>query len=464
MAIREKAFSTILEVFRRHGAVGIDTPVFELRETLMGKYGEDSKLIYDLADQGGELLSLRYDLTVPFARFLAMSSNTQIKRYHIAKVYRRDNPAMNKGRFREFYQCDFDVAGTYGAMIPDADVIKVLTEILDELRIGRYVVKLNHRKILDAMMAVCGVPAEKFRTICSAIDKLDKETWEDVKEEMVSQKGLDPAVADRIGDFVRADSQYVAIRAQPNEVLTLLRAHAELSQHPQAQAAFQDLETLFRYLTAMRCLDRIHFDLSLARGLDYYTGVIYEAVLTETDRVGSIAAGGRYDGLVGRFSGSDVPAVGVSIGIERILTILEEQERARAQGKIRATATDILVASIGSKMLESRMEICAELWAAGIKAEFLYKENPKIQPQIQYALESGIPFMLIIGGDEIAQGIVKVKNLRAQTEVVIQRAEMVSRLIADINEEKQVLSQLALNPVVVENVEVKSNEEESKSN
>eukprot|EP00455_Lapot_gusevi_P038634 TRINITY_DN4331_c0_g1_i4.p1 TRINITY_DN4331_c0_g1~~TRINITY_DN4331_c0_g1_i4.p1 ORF type:complete len:148 (-),score=78.16 TRINITY_DN4331_c0_g1_i4:67-480(-) len=135
-----------------------------------------------------------------------------------------------------------------------------------------------------------------------------------------------------------------------------------------------------------------------------------------------------------------------------------------AQGKIRATATDILVASIGSKMLESRMEICAELWAAGIKAEFLYKENPKIQPQIQYALESGIPFMLIIGGDEIAQGIVKVKNLRAQTEVVIQRAEMVSRLIADINEEKQVLSQLALNPVVVENVEVKSNEEESKSN
>lgn len=145
MAIRERAFSIIKSVFKKHGAVEIDTPVFELKETLMGKYGEDSKLIYDLEDQGGELLSLRYDLTVPFARYVALNNYQLIKRFHIAKVYRRDNPQMNKGRFREFYQCDFDIAGVYGLMIPDAEVLKVLVEILTQLQIGEFVVKINHR-------------------------------------------------------------------------------------------------------------------------------------------------------------------------------------------------------------------------------------------------------------------------------------------------------------------------------
>lgn len=440
MAIREKAFAAILDVFRRHGAVGIDTPVFELRETLMGKYGEDSKLIYDLADQGGELLSLRYDLTVPFARYLAMAPDTQLKRYHIAKVYRRDNPAMNRGRFREFYQCDYDVSGSYGSMIPDSDVIKVLTEVLTDLRIGKFVVKLNHRKLLDAMMAICGVPKEKFRPICSAIDKLDKETWETVQDEMVSQKGLDISIAQRIGNYVRADCELVQLKAHPLQVLEKLQADALLAAHPQAQAAFTELGLLFRYLTALGALPFIHFDLSLARGLDYYTGVIYEAVLCETDRVGSIAAGGRYDGLVGRFSGSDVPAVGVSIGIERILTILEEQERARAGGKIRATATEVLVASVGSNLLETRMQICSELWAAGIKAEFVYAENPKLPKQLSYADETQIPFAVIFGSDELDKGLVKVKNLALKAEVEVSRSDMCRYI-------KQALLEAASSPV-----------------
>lgn len=202
MRIREQAFTAIRRVFKRHGAVEIDTPVFELKEILTGKYGEDSKLIYDLADQGGELLCLRYDLTVPFARYLAMNTVGNIKRYHIAKVYRRDNPQPTRGRFREFYQCDFDVAGNYTSMVPDAEVLTVVSEILSSLPIGKFVVKLNHRCILDAVFELSGVPAEKFRTICSAVDKLDKATWEEVKEEMVVEKGLDEKVADRIGTFV----------------------------------------------------------------------------------------------------------------------------------------------------------------------------------------------------------------------------------------------------------------------
>lgn len=178
MVIRDKIFQQIISVFKRHGAQTIDTPVFELKEILTGKYGEDSKLIYDLADQGGELCSLRYDLTVPFARWLAMNANIpSIKRYHIAKVYRRDQPAMTKGRMREFYQCDFDIAGNFDQMVPDAEILRITTEILDSLNLGEYTIKINHRKILDGLFEVCGVEKEKIRTISSAVDKLDKVSY-----------------------------------------------------------------------------------------------------------------------------------------------------------------------------------------------------------------------------------------------------------------------------------------------
>ena len=216
MAIRERAFNIIKSVFKKHGAVEIDTPVFELKETLMGKYGEESKLIYDLEDQGGELLSLRYDLTVPFARYVALHNFPSIKRFHIAKVYRRDNPQMNKGRFREFYQCDFDIAGTYGLMIPDAEVLKVLIEILTNLNIGNFTVKLNHRKFLDAMVDLSGCEKRKFKAICSSVDKLDKEPWEKVREELINMKGLTTEMTDKLEKFVK-------LVGKPRELLQKLK-------------------------------------------------------------------------------------------------------------------------------------------------------------------------------------------------------------------------------------------------
>ena len=162
-------------VFKRHGATTLDTPVFELKEILSGKYGEDSKLIYDLQDQGGELCSLRYDLTVPLARWLAMNPSVQsFKRYQIAKVYRRDQPAMTKGRMREFYQCDFDIAGAYDAMIPDAEVLKIVNDVFKALGWESYTIKMNHRKILDGMFKAAGVKEDLIRPISSAVDKLDK--------------------------------------------------------------------------------------------------------------------------------------------------------------------------------------------------------------------------------------------------------------------------------------------------
>jgi histidyl-tRNA synthetase len=174
-ALRDRLFESVTDVFKRHGATTLDTPVFELKDILSGKYGEDSKLIYDLQDQGGELCSLRYDLTVPLARWLAMNPSVQsFKRYQIAKVYRRDQPAMTKGRMREFYQCDFDIAGSYDAMIPDAEVLKIATDVFDSLNWESYTIKINHRKVLDGIFKAAGVPEDLIRPISSAVDKLDK--------------------------------------------------------------------------------------------------------------------------------------------------------------------------------------------------------------------------------------------------------------------------------------------------
>jgi len=411
--LRDRIFNTIADIFKRHGGTALDTPVFELREILAGKYGEDSKLIYDLQDQGGEICSLRYDLTVPFARWLAMNPDVRsIKRYHIAKVYRRDQPAVSKGRMREFYQCDFDIAGSFDAMVPDAEVLKIVTEVFEELGWqGRYSIKTNHRKILDGVFQVCGVPSEKIRPISSAVDKLDKMPWADVRKEMVEEKGLDGAVADKIETYV--------VRRGGRDLLNDLLKDEALIANGSAKAGLEEMANLMDYLEAFGVLDRISFDMSLARGLDYYTGVIYEVVtegsapavqqsslptssseapeaqklqksgkkdksksgnLEDDDRsndptlgVGSVAAGGRYDNLVGMFlPKANIPCVGVSFGVDRIFSItkarIEREQRAEA---LRSSEVDVYVMAFGGKgftgMLKERMDVCKTLWNAGIK-------------------------------------------------------------------------------------------------
>lgn len=201
-----------------------------------------------------------------------MNSVGNIKRYHMAKVYRRDNPAITRGRYREFYQCDFDVAGSYRPMIPDAEVLAVATEILTELPIGDFMIKINHRCILDAVFEISGVPPEKFRPICSAVDKLDKAEWAEVKAEMVDEKGLAPEVADRIGTFVLN-------KGEPREMWKRLTESNLFGTHKGALKALEEMNLLFDYLEAMGSLQNISFDMSLARGLDYYTGVIYVGII-----------------------------------------------------------------------------------------------------------------------------------------------------------------------------------------
>ncbi|RZC51498.1 hypothetical protein C5167_019926 [Papaver somniferum] len=305
-----------------------------------------------------------------------MNGISSFKSYQIGKVYRRDNPT--EGRYREFYQCDFDIAGQYCKMVPDFEVVKVLTELLDELNIGSYEIKLNHRKLLDGMLEICGVPPEKFRTICSSIDKLDKLEFEKIKKEMVEEKGLTAELADKIGAL--------------------------------------ELEILFQALERSKCIDRVVFDSSLARGLDYYTGVIFEAVSKGTIKDGgSIGAGGRYDNLIGTFSGRQVLAVGVSLAIERVFNIMEKLDKERNQS-VRATETQVLVSILGED-LGLAAELVSELWGAKIKAEYLV--NKRFEKHIKSAMESRIPFMVIVGEQKNTRGVVRIEDVEANTEEVV---------------------------------------------
>ncbi|TYJ53488.1 hypothetical protein B9479_005874 [Cryptococcus floricola] len=450
--LRKKIFSTLEGIFLKHDASTIDTPVFELKEILAGKYGEDSKLIYDLADQGGELCSLRYDLTVPFARYVAMNGLSSIRRYHIGKVYRRDQPVMTKGRMREFYQCDFDIAGPCDPMVYDSEVLRVLCESLTSLDIGEYTVKINHRKILDGIFQLAGVPADKTRPISSAVDKLDKLPWADVKKEMTAEKGLDEKVADKIGE-------YVGLKGPGLEVLAKLQADTALTAIPLAKQGLDDMEILFRYLQVYKVLDKMSFDMSLARGLDYYTGIIYEAIHESsapaskapvpsvpaptstssatpaskpkkskkdvtvnedgvdesTIGVGSIAAGGRYDNLVGMFASAtgrkaeQVPCVGMSVGVERVYSIIE-MRRKKAEEKVRGKETEVYVLGLGGVPIEKRMEFATLLWDAGIKTSFSPKVNPKPQPQWNQADDDLVPFIVILAPKELEAGTVRIKQ------------------------------------------------------
>uniref|UniRef100_A0A023FZT0 histidine--tRNA ligase n=1 Tax=Amblyomma parvum TaxID=251391 RepID=A0A023FZT0_AMBPA len=424
MALREKVFSTIIACFKRHGGEAIDTPVFELKDTLTGKYGEDSKLIYDLADQGGEILSLRYDLTVPFARFLAMNKISNIKRYQIGKVYRRDNPAMTRGRYREFYQCDFDIAGQFDLMLPDVECVRILVEILQDLGFNNFAVKVNHRDILNGMFEYCGVPADNFKTICSAVDKLDKLPWEDVRKEMVLEKGLAEQVADRISQFV--------VRKGGRELVAALLSDG-LATNASVKRGLDEMQLFFDYCDLYGIASKVSFDLSLARGLDYYTGIIFEAVLTDEkqpgEAVGSVAAGGRYDNLVGMFDakGRAVPCVGISVGVERIFTLLEAKALAE-ETKLRTNETEVFVASAQKQLVRERMKICSDLWDHGLKVEHSYKLNPKLLAQLQYCEERSIPLAVIIGESELQKGVVKLRKVVTREEFEVPRDKLANEI------------------------------------
>jgi histidyl-tRNA synthetase len=303
-------------------------------------------------------------------------------------------------------------------MIPDAETLCIMVEVFTGLGLGDVTIKINHRKILDGLFTVAGVPAEKVRSISSAVDKLDKSPWAEVKREMEEEKGLPSEVADRIGEWVKHNGDIPTI-------LNLLRSDADLCANEDVKKGLEEMELLLAYTNAFGITDKISFDMSLARGLDYYTGLIYEAITnlppdarsksSDESQVGSIAAGGRYDNLVGMFGRTQIPCVGVSFGVDRIFTILQARQKKQAKQKQseRKREVDVYVMAFGAKgstgLLPERMAVARDLWNGGISTEFSPKVKPKLPQQFRVAEDAHIPLAVILGEDELAAGQVKLK-------------------------------------------------------
>lgn len=396
MLIRQQVLGIIRSVFERHGFEPLDTPALEYMEILTGKAGENEKLMYHFTDQGDREVGLRYDLTVPLARVVAMHQNDFVmpfKRYHMAPVWRAEKP--QRGRFREFWQCDADIVGP-GSALADAEAISVLTDALQEIGLGRAVVSINHRKLLEALAEMAGVSPDQAPIIYRSIDKLDKIGRDGVFSDL-TKNGVTESSANQVLDIVTTEGTN-------DELLDL--AADRLQAIPIGSQAVKELRSLIDHIEQLGVpKGGYKIDLALARGIDYYTGPVYEAVVEEP-KVGSVAGGGRYDGLVGSFLGRDIPATGISLGIERILEVIQEFDLLPS----RRSVADVIMVYREDTLADSAA-IARELRTEGIRVDQSVLTRKGIGDQLKYADRRGIPFAIIIGPVELARGEVSVKNL-----------------------------------------------------
>ncbi|MDQ4044344.1 MAG: histidine--tRNA ligase [Chloroflexota bacterium] len=406
MILRQKVTEIFRGVFEKHGFEPIDTPTLEYLDVLTGKAGENETLMYHFEDHGGRKVGLRYDLTVPLARFVAMHESEVVlpfKRYHIAPVWRAEKP--QRGRFREFIQCDADIVGS-SSMLADAEGISVLADAIYAVGLPQAVISINHRKLLEAMARLAGVPEKDAGGVFRVIDKLDKIGAAGVRGELV-KTGVSEAAADQVIALVTE-------QGEPDELLD--NAGKRLADIDGGPQAVQDLRELVRHLADLG----VHrhswkIDLSLARGIDYYTGPVCEARV-ESPRVGSIAGTGRYDGLVGNFLGRQIPATGISLGFERILEVVREHDLLNVP---EATADAFMVYL--PECIGEASRIVRELREEGLRIDQSIIDNKGIGAQLKYADRRGIPYAIIPGSEELDQGEVSLKNLRNgdQTRVAI---------------------------------------------
>jgi histidyl-tRNA synthetase len=409
MLVRQHVIESFRTVFERYGFEPIDTPVIEYLETLTGKYGEDEKLIYHFEDHGGREVGLRYDLTVPLARFIATHRHEltfPFKRYHIAPVFRADRP--QRGRYREFWQCDVDSVGT-SSMLADAEAVMVWLDSLAAVNMPNYVVQINHRKLLQSLAAYAGVPEAQTPTIHRAIDKLDKIGHDGVTEEMLRHQ-ISPEAAAKVLDLV-------ALSGPATEVLGELRGR--LSDIPMALEGIADLEALFAYLAEMSA-DPQHYtlNLALARGLDYYTGPVFEAQVKEPS-IGSLGGGGRYDGLIGMFTGEQLPATGSSLGVERIVDVIQELGLVQPRGSV----SDVMVTLFNEDLIGASLRMVMALRRASVNAEIYLDARRDLRRQIQYADKRRIPIVAFLGPDEVAQGKVNLRRVATGDQVTVDQAD-----------------------------------------
>ena len=416
MIARQHIVALLRDVFERHGFEPIDTPALEYYETLAGKYGEDEKLIYHFRDHGDREVGLRYDLTVPLARFVAVHRNEltlPFKRYHIGPVWRADRP--QKGRYREFWQCDADIVGTR-SMLADADVVSIVIECLQRIGMPNFVVRINHRKLLEATALYAGVEPDRAGGVFRAIDKLSKIGPEGVVAEL-GRAGVDERAATQVVELV-------SLSGAPDTLLAQVRGR--LADIPRAQEALADLEQVFDYLAALGAPSQHYlFDLALARGLDYYTGPVFETTVDEP-KIGSLGGAGRYDGLVGMFSGKELPATGMSLGLERIIDVANELGLLDTPAAI----SDAFVTIFDAEHTHTALQIVSELRRAGIRAETTQEDGRNLGRQLQYAGRRAIPFAVVCGPDELERGVVGLRNMTSGEQRDVPRADLAAELLS----------------------------------
>lgn len=480
MILRQYVVDVIRDVFEEFGFEPLQTPAVELEETLKGKYGSDAeRLIYDVGHSGGkENLALRYDLSVPLCRVAAQypELTKPLKRYQIAPVWRAERP--QKGRYREFYQCDADTVGS-DSMLADAEIVNVIYEILTRLGFEKFVININNRKIIAGIGQLAGVPDELLGGLYRSIDKLDKIGLEGVEAEL-RKTGLEDAISalrkaqatkkvitDLIQALREADltaietrlrqadleneaiamlvSQLAALELESiatipdavikrlleflqiggsnDEILAQLRKW--LANYPEALAGVTELEEMTRYLKALGIPEEYYPVVpSMVRGLAYYTGPIYETIVEEPN-IGSITGGGRYDELIGMFAKHSYPATGTTIGIERIIDVMKELEMfPPAVGK---TVAQILVTQFNPDLVTESLKMARELRQAGLNVE-LYFENDPLGKQIRYALKKGIPYVVILGPDEVIAGQAAIRNLQLKQQETVPRGQAAARI------------------------------------
>lgn len=433
MAKRNYIFNTIRDVYHLYGFQQIETPAMENLSTLMGKYGEEGdKLLFKILNSGDcfagisdtELLEknpvkfaakscekgLRYDLTVPFARFVVQHRNEisfPFKRYQIQPVWRADRP--QKGRYREFYQCDGDVVGS-DSLMNEVELVQIMDEVFRRFGI-RVCIKLNNRKILSGIAEIIGEP-ERMVDITVAIDKLDKIGLESVNEELRS-KGLSEGAIEKLQPII-------VLEGTSREKIAVLKTVLQAS--PVGLKGIGETEYILDRIDRLPLVTTLEFDLTLARGLSYYTGAIFEVKALDV-QIGSITGGGRYDNLTGVFGLEGVSGVGISFGADRIYDVLNQLELYPADS---LQTTQLLFVNFGEKEETYLLPILSKVRAAGISAEF-YPDTAKMKKQMGYADTKKIPFVALVGESEIAEGKINLKNMLTGEQTSVTPDELITR-------------------------------------
>ena len=411
MLRRSYVLDSIKEVFHLYGFEPIDTPILELHETLFGKYGEDAEQLIFTAQHGRSTrdpLAMRYDLTVPLARVVGQYEsqlNLPFKRYHIAPVFRGERP--QRGRYREFWQCDADTVGV-ASMSADAEIVIMMYQILCRLGFPQFVIKINHRQLLAAIGEFSGVPNEQLPALYRSVDKFDKIGADGVKRELI-ERGIDSDAVSRMMDLIQSkepggDSLELIAKTVGDDAKGL-----------------DDLGQLAQLLAeASIPTENYDFDFTMVRGLGYYTGPIFETVISEPN-LGSISGGGRYDNLIGMFRRQSLPTTGTSFGIERIIDLMDELELYPPH--LGGTLVSALVTVFSEETRPESTRIAHQLREAGINTE-VYLGARKLGRQIAHADKKGIPIVAIAGPDEIEAGAVKLRRLVDGREVVAGQSQM----------------------------------------